>query len=118
MIKRGEAIKAGDIESRMTELKANRLLGLVMHPGRLEGLEASRLLSPGTPVRWDHVSFPPDVRKGDGVEVVLQAESYAIKAMAEALQSGSAGDEIWVRLENNQKRMRVTVLGPAQVALH
>jgi hypothetical protein len=52
MVKRGEAIKAGDIESRMTDLKSERLPGLVMDAESLEGLEASRLLSPGNPVRW------------------------------------------------------------------
>jgi flagella basal body P-ring formation protein FlgA len=52
------------------------------------------------------------------VEVVVKADNFAIRATAEALQSGSAGDEIWVRLRNNGKRMRAVVLGPAQVAIY
>lgn len=117
VIKRGEVIEADDFERRTVELKSRHLTNLVLKPERLVGLEASRYLSPDSAIRWDHVTLPPVVRKGDGVQVVLEADNFAIKANAEALESGSAGDEIWVRLENNGKRMRAVVVGADQVTL-
>ncbi|TKJ40285.1 flagella basal body P-ring formation protein FlgA [candidate division LCP-89 bacterium B3_LCP] len=117
LIKRGSKIAADNIEIRTVAFESGSISALALSPHNLIGLEASRHLSPGSPIRWDQVCLPPDIRKGDGVEIVVKSGSFKIKAAARALESGSAGDEIWVRLESNQKRLRAVVVDTDHVTL-
>jgi flagella basal body P-ring formation protein FlgA len=50
------------------------------------------------------------VHKGEGISLVLGSKNLQIRAAATALESGSPGQTIWVRLEDNGKRLRATVV--------
>jgi len=69
-----------------------------------------RHISPDSPLRWDYVRPPVVVRKGEGVSLLLGAKNFQVRATATALEAGYPGQKIWVRLEDNGRRMRATVL--------
>lgn len=117
MIKRGQKVKSDDISLQTVNLKSTGLSGLVYHSNRLIGLEAARHLSPGSPIRWDQVRRPPAVRQGCEVKVVFDADNFLIETSAIALETGSPGDRIWVRLEDNGKRLRAVVVDADRVSL-
>jgi flagella basal body P-ring formation protein FlgA len=70
----------------------------------------TRAISADTPLRWRDLRAPTAVREWDGVEVIIQAGSAQIKAIATALQSGSPGERIWIRLDENGKRLQARVV--------
>ncbi len=117
LIKREQVIQTEDFQIRTVNLAETTLSGQVYHPEYLVGLQAERHISPGAPIRWDQVRRPPDVLKGDNIDVVFCRENYEIKASAAALESGSSGEKIWIKLENNGKRMRVVVVDADRVTL-
>jgi len=117
LIKRGQILKRDDIEVRTVDLKTVGLQGHVLKPDCILGLEASRHLSPSEPIRWDQLRQASLVRKGDGVELVVNSDYYAISTAATALQDGAAGEQIWVRLKENGKRLRAVVVDADHVSL-
>lgn len=117
-IKRGEILKPGMLDIRTIDLRNISLAGLALHPDALIGKAAARTLSPGSPVRWDQIKLPALVHKGDRVDVLLESSTFSVKTTAIALQTGARGDEIWVRLNNNGKRMRAVVVDTDRVSMN
>jgi len=117
LIKRGEVIRPDDVQVREVDLKSFGLNGLVLRPKEVVGLAATRHLSPESPIRWDQLKSPSLVQKGDRVDVLIAADAFAIKTTGTALQTGSFGEKIWVRLEDNGKRMRAVVVDADRVKL-
>lgn len=109
-IPRGQVIKAEDLSVRTVDLKTTGLTGLLYQPSCVIGWEATRHISPDSPLRWDQVQPPAVVHKGEGVRLVLGSKNVQIKATATALEPGYPGQKIWVRLEDNGKRLRATVV--------
>jgi len=109
-LKRGESISAQDLIIRTAELKPSDLSGVVFRPDRIIGWETTRAISPDAALRWRDLRTPTAVREGDGVELIIQAGAAQIKAIATALQSGSPGERIWVRLEENGRRLQARVV--------
>ncbi|HEX7342711.1 MAG TPA: flagellar basal body P-ring formation chaperone FlgA [bacterium] len=107
---RGQAISPADVIIRTAELGPSYLSGLVYRPERIVGWEATRAISADTPLRWRDLRAPTAVREGDGVELIIQAGAAQIKAIATALQSGSPGERIWIRLDENGKRLQARVV--------
>ncbi len=116
-IQRGQFIQAQDFVVQTVDLATTGTSGLLYQPANIVGWEAVRHISPDSPLRWDHVKPPALVRKGDDVRLLLGADNFQIKATATALENGRAGEKIWIRLENNGKRMRAVVLEGGCVAL-
>ncbi len=116
-IKKGEILQPQDLLIQLVDLSTTGLRGFIFHPQTVVGWEADRHISPQNPLRWDHVRRPAVVRKGDGVELKIEARDYLIRTMATALESGSPGQWIWVRLEESGKRMRAVVVDGATVTL-
>jgi len=117
LLKRGEKITSEKINIQKIELNSSLLRSAVLHPERIIGMEVVRHLPGGSPIRWDQVKPRSLVQKGDEVELVIDHQAFAIKADAKALEAGALGDEIWVRLENNGKRMRAVVVDADHVTL-
>ena len=117
LIKRGQVIESEDIQVQSVNLSSTSPAGLVYQAQNLIGLAACRHLSPGAPIRWDQVRQPPAVHKGDAVEVLLDSDNFYIKMSAVALETGSMGEKIWVRLEDNGKRLRAVVVDADRVSL-
>jgi flagella basal body P-ring formation protein FlgA len=116
-IKKGELLQPQDLLIQSVDLSTTGWHGFIFHPQDVIGWEADRHISPRNPLRWDHVRRPAVVRKGDGVLLKIEAREYQIKTAATALESGSPGQQIWVRLEENGKRMRAVVVDGATVTL-
>lgn len=116
VIKRGEKLNEADLKVMSVELGGETITGLACHPQQLVGMEATRCLSPGSPIRWDHVESPSLVQKGREIECLYDSDTFSVKARGTALESGALGDEIWVRLERNGKRIKAVVTGDDQVS--
>lgn len=116
-IKKGEILQSQDLLIQSVDLSKTGLRGFIFHPRNVVGWEADRHIAPQKPLRWDHIRRPAVVRKGDGVELKIEARDYQIRTAATALESGAPGQWIWVRLEENGKRMRAVVVDGATVTL-
>jgi flagella basal body P-ring formation protein FlgA len=117
VIKRGEILQHEDLEILPVELGGETITGLACRPESLVGAETTRCLSPGSPIRWGQVTTPSLVRKGEAVECVFDTDAFMIRTRGTALQSGARGDEIWVRLEKNGKRIKAIVTDTDRVSL-
>lgn len=117
LIKRGQVIGLEDVEIVTLDLNSVGQSGLVLHPDCMIGLEASRHIAPNSPIRWDQLRQPSLVHKGKAVEVELRSEYFLVTAQATALENGSLGDEIWIRLGENRKRLRAVVVDTDRVSL-
>ncbi|MCX6639265.1 MAG: flagellar basal body P-ring formation chaperone FlgA [bacterium] len=117
LIKRGETIKADDIVIQNIDLKETGLSGVVLCPEQIVGRSAVRHLAPNTIIRWDQVRTPPVLRKGDRIDVVFLYEYVEVKTRALILEDGAKGQNVWVRLENNGKRLRAVVVDQDHVTL-
>lgn len=117
IIKRGQVIQADDVQIQLADISEIPHQNLVYCPENIIGLQAQRHLAPGSPIRWDQVCLPPQVHKGSTIELVLHDEQYEIKTSATALESGSTGERIWVKLESNGKRIRAVVVDADRVTL-
>jgi flagella basal body P-ring formation protein FlgA len=72
--------------------------------GALVGLEATRRLLPGRPVRRNDVQAPRLVRRGDAVEVLYRAPGIELVTLARALDDGARGDMVTVtNLDSGQR---------------
>jgi flagella basal body P-ring formation protein FlgA len=109
-IARGQIIKPEDLTVRTVDLKTTGMAGLMYQPELAIGWEAARSITPDHPLRWDQIQPPAVVRKGEGISLVLGTKNMQIRASATALEAGSPGQKIWVRLEDNGKRLRATVV--------
>jgi flagella basal body P-ring formation protein FlgA len=109
-LKRGESLAAQDVIVRTAELKPSDLGGLIFRPDRIIGWETTRTISAETALRWRDLRTPAAVREGDGVELIVHAGAAQIRATATALQSGSPGERIWVRLEESGRRLQARVV--------
>ena len=117
IIKRGHRLEGEDLDFRSVELGTETIAGLACQPRRLVGMETSRCLSPDSPIRWDHVTPPALVRKGETVECIFDTDTFTIRTQGTALESGAMGEEVWVRLEKNGKRIKAIVIDHDQVSL-
>jgi flagella basal body P-ring formation protein FlgA len=110
LIKRGQIITANDLRIEKINLHDLPLSGLILNPEKIIGYAAARHLSPYSPVRWDQVSPPPVMHKGDRVDLIFRTGVIEIKAGVCALEDGAIGQSIWVKLESNGKKMRAVVV--------
>ncbi len=109
-IKRGEIIAEDDVQCRQVDLKSIGLRGFVYSSDQIIGMEAARHISVGSPIKWDQMKIPALVNKGDKVDFILDSDCFSIKTQAVALQDGARGDNIWVRLGENGKKLRAVVV--------
>lgn len=116
-INRGQRIKPEDVMTRTVDLSNIGISNLVFNPDRLTGWEATRHLSPGSPIRWDQVCPPSAVRPGDVVELLIGSENFQIRTKATVLEPGPPGKKIWVRLDDSGKRLRAVVVDAGCVIL-
>ncbi len=117
MIKRGAVIKVDDLIVKHVDLKTFPYSGLIYHADGIVGLAAARHLSPGSPLRWDQVKLPALIEKGSNIELIVDQDNFTIKTDVTALQDGTLGDEIWVRLQNSGKKLRAVVVNADRVCL-
>jgi flagella basal body P-ring formation protein FlgA len=78
------------------------------------GWVARRVIRQGEILREPGVAKPDLVNSGDAVDVVYSTPGVAVKVRGTAVGRGSAGDEVYVRLDN-RRRLRGVIAGPNTV---
>jgi len=116
-ISRGQVIRAEDLVIRTVNLRETGLAGMLYRSSAAAGMEAARHIAADAALRWDHLRVPALVRKGDGVQLVVERNNLQVSSLVTALQSGSPGDRIWVRVEESGKRLRAVVVDGKCVAM-
>lgn len=79
---------------------------IIALPDDWVGQTAARNLTAGMALRQTMVKAPEIFKPGAGVKVVVQGSGFAVTSSGKALESGSAGQNVRVRMENGR-----TVIG-------
>lgn len=79
---------------------------IIALPDDWVGQTAARNLSAGMALRQTMVKAPEIFKPGAGVKVLVQGSGFAVTSSGKALESGSAGQNVRVRMENGR-----TVIG-------
>jgi len=95
------------VEAEDLEVKALDLAGLpedrIEDPEVAVGKRTRRAVDAGTVLRPDLLEFPPLVKRGDRVRIVLESAGLRISAFGQAKQKGAQGDLIpVVNLDSNK----------------
>ncbi len=70
------------------------------------GKRTRRMVAQGEPLRYDELERPPLVRQGEVVTLLVEMKNLNLTMKATALQDGSCGDRIAVRVEGSPGRQR------------
>lgn len=84
---------------------------------QIVGQQAARDLKPGMVLTSRMVDPVPLVKQGDFVTVTLNSGGIRIRTVATAMESGSFGQSIKVKSEQNQCVYVVTMTGPQEAAM-
>jgi flagella basal body P-ring formation protein FlgA len=76
---------------------------------------AKRYIPAGQAIGRDDVKEPPAVARGEPVEVILVAENFTIKLVAEAVTNGRIGSVVLVRNRSSGKVFKAKVVGRGRV---
>ena len=79
---------------------------IIALPDDWVGQTAARNLTAGMALRQTMVKAPEIFKPGAGVKVLVQGSGFAVTSFGKALESGSAGQNVRVRMENGR-----TVIG-------
>ncbi|MGQ9852632.1 MAG: flagellar basal body P-ring formation chaperone FlgA [Candidatus Oleimicrobiaceae bacterium] len=70
------------------------------------GRRTKRMVAQGETLRYDELDRPPMVKQGEVVTLMVETKNLNLTMKATALQDGSCGDRIAVRVEGNSGRQR------------
>ncbi|MCJ8157708.1 flagellar basal body P-ring formation chaperone FlgA [Sphingomonas sp. LaA6.9] len=92
-IEKGEALSPADfaVEPRPASVARGAIA-----PAETAGLEASRRLMAGAPVRATDLAKPQMVRRGEAVTIALRSGALLITTAGRALSGGGKGDPVRV----------------------
>jgi flagella basal body P-ring formation protein FlgA len=109
------------IEPGMVRLEqAATYPGTTLFAARIEdvmGRQARRLLRPGLPIPASALDKHPDIRKGDTLQLKVNAGSATIGLDATALSPAATGDAISVRVNETGRTVRARITGPGQAVV-
>ncbi len=106
---KGTVITAADLTSR-TLPSQQVFVSTVQTEAQAVGLQSTRMLPAGVPISVLHLRLPPLVNRGSVVEFTIQRGVVSLKGSAQALEDGTAGQQI--RLLN--PATRATLVGVVQ----
>jgi flagella basal body P-ring formation protein FlgA len=81
------------------------------------GQQAAQELRPGTVMTGQMVDPVPLVKPGQLVTVTLTRGNVQLRSVARAMEEGSLGQTVKVRIENTRETLDVTVTGPQEARL-
>ncbi len=96
-------------EAEITQLPGE----VVQTPAQLRGMQARRLIRPGSILMSDALTPIPLIRRGELVTLRYEAESVRIDMQAKALQNGGANEVIWFFYPENRKRYKARIVNEA-----
>ncbi|MEN6355598.1 MAG: flagellar basal body P-ring formation chaperone FlgA [Armatimonadota bacterium] len=80
-------------------------------------LIAKRTIQPGSTITTESVELPPDVRRGDTVNLVVKCGNVILHTTAQVKQDGRAGDTVRVVSAVSQDEVRAQVVEPGMVEI-
>jgi flagella basal body P-ring formation protein FlgA len=114
-IRRGERLGLGDLRTQRRVV--SRINAAVLTIDEVVGREARNDIAEDSPLSANSLITPPDVRAGQDVELVVNAERFQLSARGEALNDGMIGQSISVRRAADGRTVRGILIGHARVQL-
>ena len=121
-VEAGELLPAGKV-IRTDQLVLQTGLRSPLDPALAESLESVagkkplRMLAPGTPIHPQFLIEPPQVERGEKVEVQVESGGAYLEFNAEAETPGHVGDMVFLRNPENGRRFQAKVEGKGKVAI-
>lgn len=103
-LRRGETLIPGDLRVEQRPF-TNSASAKIEHIDTAIGLTTTRSLSTGTALTHAMLKRPRLVTRGDQIPLYVKIGQLTVRASAEALEDGSAGERIW--LKNTKSRRKV-----------
>lgn len=104
-LNRHELLSAADVALEWREI--TKLRGAAVRTlAEALGKRTKRMLAQGETLRYDELDRPPMVRQGEVVTLMVEMKNLTLSMKAMALQDGSSGDRIAVRVEGSSGRQR------------
>ena len=116
-LNRGDRLSANTLEKRLVDVLRQHVR-IISADVDLDGFEFIGSVSPGSPIRWNHVNSIPSVRKGQVVDVYASGKGIYITLKGIALQDGGNGEYITVRNMNSKQEFQGKVLNENSVQVH
>lgn len=88
----------------------------VFNEHEVVGQTSRRMIRAGQPIQLNMVHQPPIVNRGDKIVISAQGNGFAVSREGEAMDSGTVGDEIRIRVGQREViEARITAPGQARV---
>jgi flagellar basal body P-ring formation protein FlgA len=113
-VDKGETLGAEDFTTAPLPASQTRD---ALAPSDAAGMEATRRLNPGSPVRRSDLIKPQLVRRGEPVTIALRSGGLSIVTEGRALSGGGLGDLVRVVSDSTKRTLDATVDGSASVRL-
>ena len=116
-LNRGDRLSSDLLDRRMVDvLRQNTRI--ISADVDLEGFEFTGSVSPGSPIRWNHVNSIPSVRKGQVIDVFASGKGLYISMKGVAMQDGGNGEYINVRNLSSKQEFQAKVLNESSVKVY
>jgi flagella basal body P-ring formation protein FlgA len=116
-LNRGNRLTADMLETRLTDVLRQNVR-VISTEVNLEGYEFTGSISPGSPIRWNHVNSIPSVRKGQVVEVYASGKGVYVSMKGVAMQDGGNGEYITVKNVNSKQEFQAKVMNENSVKVY
>lgn len=115
-LKRGEKIEKNKISTRRITVSRD-YRNLIRHSDSAVGLITKQVVKEGEPLKQSILREPPDVFKGDKVNVKLVSGNLVVTARGEVKEDGLIGEKVKVFCETTRKLVYGTVQSPELVVI-
>ena len=116
-LNRGDRLSEAVLQKRSVDvLRQNARI--ITGDVNLEGYELIGSVSPGSPIRWNHINSIPSVRKGQVVDVYAAAKGLYISMKGLAMQDGGNGEYIKIRNLSSKQEFQAKVLNENSVKVY
>ncbi len=106
-----------EIDLSLVEQDIARLKNPVFDPDEVIGKKLKRGLRMGRPLDRAAVEFPPMIKRGDLVTIILKSGKLEMTALGEARQNGLEGETIRVKNKNSNRTILGRVVAPGTVVV-
>lgn len=114
-LERGEIVSSGDISLEVVNTSLVRQ-GQLADAGSIIGKEVKRPVAKGDPFRVAALDAPLVVKRGDPVEIKLEAGAITVNTMGVALGNGRIGERIRVKNGQSERTISARVIAAGKVS--
>ena len=116
-LNRGDRLSSDALQKRVLDILRENVR-TISGDVDLEGYEFIGSVSPGSPIRWNHVSSIPSIRKGQVVDVYAAGKGLYISMKGLAMQDGGNGEYIKIRNLSSKQEFQAKVLNENSVKVY